>query len=127
MQLYLEKKIPNKEWFLPSFILGLTIPDLDTILINFILLNNTNHSNTFAHSIISILLVYLILLIIYEINKKSKYLNLANGITLGMLLHISLDLIISLNSMNIFWPLPFNLIYLYDNLFLDTILKHLST
>ena len=58
------KKIPNKEWFLPSFILGLTIPDLDTILINFNLLNNTNHSNTFGHSIISILLVYLILLII---------------------------------------------------------------
>ena len=117
------KKIPNKEWFLPSFILGLTIPDLDTILINFNLSNNTNHSNTFGHSIISILLVYLILLIIYEINKKSKYLNLANGITLGMLLHISLDLIISLNSMNIFWPLPFNLIYLYDNLFFRYYLK----
>lgn len=117
------KKIPNKEWFLPSFILGLTIPDLDTLLINFNLLNNIYHSNTFGHSIISILLLYLILLIIYEISKKSKYLNLANGITLGMLLHISLDVIISLSSMNIFWPLPFNSIYLYDNLLFRYYLK----
>tara|TARA_S200000501_G_scaffold352329_1_gene371059 strand:+ start:3446 stop:4177 length:732 start_codon:yes stop_codon:yes gene_type:complete len=116
-------KIPNKEWFLPSFILGLTIPDLDTFLVNFNLLNNINYNNTFGHSIVSILLVYLILLIIYEINKKSKYLNLANGITLGILLHISLDLIISLNSMNIFWPIPFNSIYLYDNLFFRYYLK----
>jgi len=116
-------KIPNKEWFLPSFILGLTIPDLDTFLVNSNLLNNINYNNTFGHSIVSILLVYLILLIIYEINKKSKYLNLANGITLGILLHISLDLIISLNSMNIFWPIPFNSIYLYDNLFFRYYLK----
>ena len=117
------KKIPNKEWFLPSFILGLTIPDLDTLLINFNLLNNIYNSNTFGHSIISILLLYLILLIIYEISKKSKYLNLANGIVLGMLLHISLDVVISLSSMNIFWPLPFNSIYLYDNLFFRYYLK----
>ena len=117
------KKIPNKEWFLPSFILGLTIPDLDTFLINFNLLNNINYGSTFGHSIVSILFVYLILLIIYEINKRSKYLNLANGMTLGMLLHISLDLIISLNSMNIFWPIPFNSIYLYDNLFFRYHLK----
>ena len=117
------KKIPNKEWFLPSFILGLTIPDLDTLQINFNLLNNIYHSNTFGHSIISILFLYLILLIIYEISKKSKYLNLANGIALGMLLHIFLDVIISLSSMNIFWPLPFNSIYLYDNLFFRYYLK----
>ena len=117
------KKIPNKEWFLPSFILGLTIPDIDTFLISFSSLKNINYSNTFGHSIISILLVYLVLLIIYEINKKSKYLNLANGITLGMLLHISLDLIISLNSIHIFWPIPVNSIYLYDNLFFRYHLK----
>ena len=88
------KKLPNKKWFFPAFLFGLTIPDLDTLAIHFKFLN-LDSSNTFGHSIISVLLIYLLTLITYEINKKNKYLNLANGIVLGMLLHIFLDSIIS--------------------------------
>ena len=116
------KKLPNIEWFFPAFLLGLVLPDIDTLSIEFKLLSLNSH-NTFGHSIILALLIYLILLIVYEVNKKNKYLNLSNGLMLGMLLHIFSDSIISINPINIFWPLPFNSINLYDNILIHYYLK----
>tara|TARA_B110001454_G_scaffold212219_1_gene228783 strand:- start:767 stop:1498 length:732 start_codon:yes stop_codon:yes gene_type:complete len=119
----IRKKLPNGRWFFPAFLIGLIIPDLDTIIIylNFSNINLNNH--TFGHSIISALIIYLILLIIYEINKKKEYLNLANGIISGMLFHIFCDVIISINLINIFWPLPFKSISIYDNIIIQYYLK----
>ena len=116
------KKLPNIEWFFPAFLLGLILPDIDTLAIQFKILS-FNSSNTFGHSIILALLIYLILLINYEVNKKNKYLNLSNGLMSGILLHIFLDSIISINPINIFWPLPFNSINLYDNILIHYYLK----
>ena len=110
----IRKKIPTEKWFFPAFLIGLLIPDLDTIIIYLNFLNINNH--TFGHSIISVLIIYLLLLIIYEVYKDKKILNLANGIVSGMLLHISFDILISINHLNIFWPLPFNAISIYNNI-----------
>ena len=117
----IRKKIPIEKWFFPAFLIGLLIPDLDTIIIYLNFLNINNH--TFGHSIISVLIIYLLLLIIYEIYKDKKILNLANGIISGMLLHISLDILISINHLNIFWPLPFSAISLYNNIIFQYYLK----
>jgi len=40
-----------------------------------------------------------------------------------MLIHIFLDVIISINLINIFWPLPFNSISIYDNIIIQYYLK----
>jgi len=119
----IRNKLPKEKWFFPAFLIGLLLPDIDTIIIylNFSNINPDNH--TFGHSIFSVLLIYLILLIIYEIYKDKVYLNLANGIISGMLLHIFLDILISINLVNIFWPLPFNAISIYDNIFIQYYLK----
>ena len=66
----IRKKIPIEKWFFPAFLIGLLIPDLDTIIIYLNFLNINNH--TFGHSIISVLIIYLLLLIIYEIYKDKK-------------------------------------------------------
>ena len=89
----IRNKLPKEKWFFPAFLIGLLLPDIDTIIIyiNFSNINLGNH--TFGHSIFSALLIYLILLIIYEIYKDKVYLNLANGIISGMLLHIFLDIL----------------------------------
>jgi len=117
----IRNKLPTEKWFFPAFLIGLLIPDLDTIIIYLNFLNINNH--TFGHSIISVLIIYLILLIIYEIYKDKKNLNLANGIISGMLLHIFLDILISINHLNIFWPLPFNAISIYNNIIFQYYLK----
>ena len=52
------KKLPNIEWFFPAFLLGLILPDIDTLAIQFKILS-FNSSNTFGHSIILVLLIYL--------------------------------------------------------------------
>ena len=84
----IRNKLPIEKWFFPAFLIGILLPDIDTIIIFFNFSNINLYSHTFGHSIISALLIYLILLITYEIYKEKAYLNLANGIVLGTLLHI---------------------------------------
>jgi len=119
----IRNKLPIEKWFFPAFLIGILLPDIDTIIIflNFSNINLYNH--TFGHSIISALLIYLILLITYEIYKEKVYLNLANGVVSGMLLHIFLDILMSINLINIFWPLPFNAITIYNNVIIQYYLK----
>jgi hypothetical protein len=115
----LKNKIPYKKWFFPSLLLGTIIPDVDFFfsqihkLISIpSFLNILN--KTFGHSFITIILIYIALMIIYEFKKSKKYLYIANGITLGIIFHIFLDFIISNNKIDLFWPLPIESISLYE-------------
>ena len=116
LQTYLAFKIklllPDRKFFFISFLLGLIIPEIDIIIIYIynLLLSTENitllFDKNFTHSIITLSIIYLIFLIIYEIKKNKVMLNIGKGIVSGMLVNIILDLIFRLNNINIFWPLP---------------------
>ena len=120
----LKNKISKKPWFFYSFLLGSILPDIDIILSyllkikslfqldnfneNIYYLNSNywfNYNLSIFHSIITLSLIYLSLLVYYEI-KRSKYiLNIANGLLLGILLHIIVDIFFFLRPVQILWPL----------------------
>ena len=117
LAIYLKDKLIYKNWFFPAFLLGSVLPDIDYF---FSQLDKLIHvpiqlslvNKTFMHSLITTTLIYLLILIIYELKKNKKLLNLANGIAIGLLIHIFIDLTIFLKPLDIFWPLPLNSIQL---------------
>ena len=119
------KKPINKKWFFYSFLLGSILPDLDLVTSfldkTFMLITSQNYltktelitnRNYFInydlnifHSLITASLLYLIILIFYEIKKTKTILNFANGLLMGILLHIFIDVFLFLRPVQIFWPL----------------------
>ena len=49
-------------------------------------------------------------MIAYEIKKDKIILNIANGFSWGIIVHIMLDLIFGIGKIDIFWPLPIGII-----------------
>tara|TARA_B100000131_G_scaffold223255_1_gene214772 strand:- start:2643 stop:3395 length:753 start_codon:yes stop_codon:yes gene_type:complete len=118
ISIILKNKLPYKKWFFPAFLFGSILPDIDYLFSNlhqFIIVPNSISflNATFAHSIFSVVVLYLLLLITYEWKKKNEYLNIANGILLGMMLHIAIDLLMFNNTIHLFWPLPIDSIQLW--------------
>ena len=110
ISIILKNKLPYKKWFFPAFLFGSILPDIDYLFSNlhqFIIVPNSISflNATFAHSIFSVVVLYLLLLITYEWKKKNEYLNIANGILLGMMLHIAIDLLIFNNTIPLFFSL----------------------
>jgi len=114
------KKPIKKEWFFYSFLLGSILPDIDLITsflykISKIIVSDATHiTNRYFfinyelnifHSLITASLLYLIILIYYEIKKNKNILNFANGLIVGILLHIIIDIFLFLRPIQIFWPL----------------------
>ena len=120
----LKNKIPYKKWFYPSLLLGSVIPDIDFFFSQIhqiisipVFLNIFN--KTFGHSIITVIVLYITLMIIYEIKKRKKYLYIANGVTFGMIIHIFWDLVVWNNKIDLFWPLPVEPISTYEQFILS--------
>ena len=84
-------------------IIGMILPDLD-LLTKYINSNLLHHGMVF-HSIISIFLLYLFLLIFNELNNKIN-IRLVNGVLIGMIIHVVFDILLSIGTILIFWPLP---------------------
>ena len=109
-------------YFLYAFLMGSIIPDFD-VAINSIYkifkswgnpnsyyLNKNyliNYDLNVFHSIISSIIIYLIILIFYEIKKNTSILSFANGFLLGLLTHIIIDIFLFLRPVQIFWPLNY--------------------
>ena len=120
--LSLKKKLPAKKWFFVSFLFGSILPDIDGLFIflsSLIIPLNISlniYHRTFTHNIFIVIFLYLFFLIIYEIKKNKSYLYIGNGMMLGMLLHLSIDIFLWFDSIHLFWPLPSNRIDLWSNL-----------
>ena len=117
------KKPIKKRWFFYSFLLGSILPDIDLVTsffykifmlitaenINTDYMTNRNYFINYDlnifHSLITLSLIYLIILIFYETKKNKNILNFANGLVVGILLHIIIDLFLFLRPVQIFWPL----------------------
>ena len=107
----LKDKTHSKPWFFYSFLIGSILPDIDIILSyllkikNLLQFNNLNDNIYFLntnywfnydlsifHSLITLSLIYLSFLVYYEIKGSKHILNIANGLLLGILLHIIIDI-----------------------------------
>ena len=91
----------------------------DDILSKFSYLE-TNLYNTFSHSIITISLALIALLIISEYKKNDTLKIIANGIIFGYITHVIFDIIFSFVSITIFWPLPISPIRLFQIDFINS-------
>ena len=76
-----------------GIIMGLMIPDLD-IFFKYLNFNSDFHGGIF-HSIFFSTLVFIILLIISEFNSKIIHRTIVNGLFVGILIHIFLDIFLS--------------------------------
>tara|TARA_Y100000996_G_scaffold186180_1_gene145526 strand:- start:895 stop:1599 length:705 start_codon:yes stop_codon:yes gene_type:complete len=135
LQTYLALKIKflisKKETFLPSFLLGIALPEIDTLIIliyNLITRNIINISilnKDITHSIITLCIIYLLFLIIYELKKNHKYIIIGKGIIFGMSTNIIIDLFLRLGDIDIFWPLPILIVknFEYSNLTINIFLS----
>ena len=124
LQIYLALKfsffITKKNISIFSLLVGFSLPEAGSF---FILLNNllTDSKNKLylldkdlTHSLITIGIIYLLFLIVYEIKKRESILKTANGIIAGMLINIFIDILIRLGNIDIFWPLPIITLNNYD-------------
>ena len=124
LQIYLALKfsffITKKNISIFSLLVGFSLPESGSF---FILLNNllTDSKNKLylldkdlTHSLITIGIIYLLFLIVYEIKKRESILKTANGIIAGMLINIFIDILIRLGNIDIFWPLPIITLNNYD-------------
>ena len=86
--------VPNKKQLLTSIIIGMMLPDLDFIIeyiinqLNFI---NYELHNSLFHNIFTIPFLALLMLIYLEYKNKDKI--IVTGISIGMTIHIILDII----------------------------------
>jgi len=125
----IKNKLPSKRWFFISFLIGSILPDIDIILIPITsLFLNFEESiflihRTFTHSLISVIIIYLLLLIFYEIKKDKKYIIIANGFCLGCLAHIFLDIFLWFEPIHLLWPLPIKHIDLFQYIKLPYLFK----
>jgi len=113
----------NKKIYFPSIILGSILPDIDILLFPIASISDKSKIlielfyKSFSHSIFTIFFIFLILSIISEIKKNTKLIIIRNGITIGLLLHVLLDSLLSFEGIQLLWPLPFssfNLWYFID-------------
>ena len=119
--LSLKKKLPKKQWFFVSFLFGSIVPDIDA-LFTFIasLFMPLEESlivfhRTFSHNIFIVIILYLICLAIYEFKKNKNYLHIANGMILGMSLHLFIDIFLWFDAIHLFWPLPLERLDMWPN------------
>jgi len=102
--LFIIKKLSNISKINLGIIMGLMIPDLGIFFkyLNFY----KEHHGTIFHSIIFALILFALLLIISEFNSKIIDKKVVNGIFMGILIHLFLDLILANNKILFYWPLP---------------------
>ena len=122
------KFLKNKKWFIPSFIFGSILPDIDILFAAILFLSGTNIFDaeailrTFTHSLFTIIIIYFIFLSISEITSKQKFKIIGRGLCLGMILHCTLDIFLWFSPISLLWPMqPYliNPINIWGDIFLE--------
>ena len=116
----IKKILPKGKKFFFFFLIGSILPDIDIILSIFIstifykTINIYLLHNTFTHSIISLGLMHLFFLIVYEIKKNKSLITISKALIAGMMFHISIDIFLGFEIIDIFWPLPIGIINFFS-------------
>ena len=116
----IKRFLPKNDHYFLFFLFGTIIAEIDkviSIFLSFIFYKSIDiylFNNMITHSVVILSIMYLFILIIFEITKSSDFLNISKFTILGALFHISIDFIINLRPIYIFWPLPINPINLIN-------------
>ena len=103
------KVTPRWEYLVLGLVLGNLLPDADNLAVavaTVAKLPTEGLHRTFTHSLFTVALIFLIFWLVSALTRKRKWFNLGLGLSLGVLMHILLDLLVWFNGVAILWPLP---------------------
>ena len=106
------KWMPQKEWFLLGAVLGNMAPDLDNIAVAVATLTKSDTEGlhrTFTHSLFTVVAVVIVFYGVAALTKNQKWTNFGQGLGLGILMHIVVDLVAWFNGVELFWPIRYEL------------------
>ena len=107
--LILRKWAPHWEWLILGLVLGNLLPDADNLAVAIATvakLPTEGLHRTFSHSLFTVVVIYLLFYLIAATTHQHRWANLGLGLSLGVFLHILLDLLIWFNGVAILWPIP---------------------
>ena len=102
------KLTPDREWLMLGIILGSLFPDLDNYAVavaTIAKLDTHGLHRSFTHSILTALAIVVVFAIVGLILKQPRLANLGIGLGVGIGLHITLDLLLWFNGVQLLWPL----------------------
>lgn len=104
-----QKTVQKREWLVFGLVLGNIFPDADNLAVavaTVMKLPTEGLHRTFTHSIFTILLFLGIFYLVGVLTKQTRWINFGIGLSIGILLHVALDLLIWFNGVELLWPLP---------------------
>ena len=103
------KWMPNREWLLLGVMLGNMFPDLDNFMVAYATLaklpDPEHYHRTFTHSIFTMIAMVIVFYIVGAMTKNDRWRNFGIGFGAGILMHVSLDLVLWFNGVELLWPL----------------------
>jgi membrane-bound metal-dependent hydrolase YbcI (DUF457 family) len=106
--LAVNKWLPRREWLMLGIVLGNLLPDADNLAVAAATLAGRSTEGlhrTFTHSLFTVVGIVVLGYIVAWLTKRPRWGNLGLGLSLGVLMHILLDLVIWFNGVEILWPL----------------------
>jgi membrane-bound metal-dependent hydrolase YbcI (DUF457 family) len=103
------KWLPRREWLVLGIVLGNLLPDADNLAVAIATLTGRSTEGlhrTFTHSLFTVVAIVILGYIVAWLTKRPRWGNLGLGLSLGVLMHILLDLVVWFNGVEILWPLP---------------------
>lgn len=106
------KWMPKREWLLLGVVLGNMAPDLDNLAVAYATLTGGDTHGlhrTFTHSLFTIAAVFLLFYLLGAVMKNQKWNNFGLGFSVGIFMHILLDLAGWFGGVYVLWPIQFEL------------------
>jgi membrane-bound metal-dependent hydrolase YbcI (DUF457 family) len=107
--LAVRKWLPRREWLMLGIVLGNLLPDADNLAVAVATLAGwptEGLHRTFTHSLFTVVGIVVLGYVVAWLSKRPRWGNLGLGLSLGVLMHILLDLVVWFNGVEILWPLP---------------------
>jgi membrane-bound metal-dependent hydrolase YbcI (DUF457 family) len=123
--------LPHKEWLLLGLVLGNMAPDLDNLVVAYATLaklpDPAGYHRTFTHSVFTVIALLVLFYLIALVTKNEKWKNFGIGFSVGILMHIVVDLFLWFGGVELLWPIPFEVNFwrwfetpVWLKIFLDT-------
>lgn len=107
--LAVRKWLPRREWLVLGIVLGNLLPDADNLAVAVATLTGQPTEGlhrTFTHSLFTVVGIAVLGYTVAWLTQRPRWGNLGLGLSLGVLMHILLDLVVWFNGVEILWPLP---------------------
>lgn len=101
--------VPSREWLMLGIVLGNLLPDADNLAVAVATVAGQPTAGlhrTFTHSLFTVAAIVIAFYLAAWVAKRPRWGNLGLGLSIGVLMHILLDLLIWFNGVEILWPVP---------------------